>query len=62
MNVRWVKFPRGSWHIVLTPTGWVLTRYRTVCGRTADGPDQDERGEGRSCESCLRWLAKRVDV
>jgi len=51
MNVRWVKI--RSWHIVRWGVA-TRNRYRTVCGRYADGPDQDERGEGRTCESCYR--------
>lgn len=59
MSVMWVKI--RSWHAVR------LTRSiepRTVCGRTApqSAPVSDVLPGEKSCESCLRIIARRVDA
>ena len=59
MNIEWVKI--RSWHAVR------LTRSiepRTLCGRTASmrGQRSETLPAGKSCESCLRIIARRVDA
>ena len=56
MNVQWIRIV--SWHI------FRLTRSiepRTQCGRTGRGAVMDTRPDGKTCETCLRWLARQVD-
>jgi len=67
-DLRWVRPPRGSWHIVVLDSDRV-GRTRTLCGRVLGGmwtdrqPDHAETlGTGKSCESCLRLEARRVDA
>ncbi len=50
-----------SWHAVATPTR-VPGRSRTLCGRNAFGTPVDELPAGKSCESCLRIVARRADT
>lgn len=55
----WVKIK--SWHAVR------LTRSiepRTLCGRKASGDAEvvDTLPAGKSCESCLRIVARRADA
>ena len=59
MNVTWVRI--RSWHAVR------LTRSidpRTRCGRTAagDAETSDELPAGKSCETCLRIIARDADA
>lgn len=57
MNVQWIRIV--SWHI------FRLTRSiepRTQCGRTGRGAVMDTRPDGKTCETCLRWLARQVDA
>lgn len=56
----WNYIKIRSWHIVRTPTR-VPDTYVTVCGRTATGTTIDYLGEGRSCESCLRYTITAID-
>lgn len=49
-----------SWHAVLTPTR-VSGRYRTMCGRTAFAEPVDDLPAGKSCETCLRIVARKAD-
>ncbi len=58
MNVSWVRI--RSWHVVR------LTRsieYRTECGRTAPrkAETSDTLPAEKSCETCLRIIARRGD-
>ena len=50
-NVRWVKI--RSWHISM---GWQSRggQWKLACGRFAAGDELDDRGTGKTCESCLR--------
>ena len=50
-----------SWHAVKTATR-VPGRYLTVCGRTAFSDPVDELPAGKSCESCLRIVARQADA
>jgi hypothetical protein len=57
VDVTWVRI--RSWHVVKTPTR-VPNRYVTRCGRSAFGPDLDERpGNEATCETCLRLAGPR---
>jgi hypothetical protein len=58
MQILWVKIQ--SWHAVK------LTRSledRTLCGRTAgaDAETSDLLPAAKSCETCLRIVARRAD-
>jgi hypothetical protein len=63
MNVEWVQVHPGkryAWHAVR------LTRSiepRTLCGRVAvaGAEIRDTLPAGRSCEACLRTVARRAD-
>lgn len=50
-----------SWHAVLTPTR-VPGRHRTVCGRNAFSDPVDDLPAGKSCETCLRIVARKADA
>lgn len=52
MDVRWVKL--RSWHISAGFKARGDGAWKLVCGRYAVGDEVDERGEGKTCESCLR--------
>lgn len=56
MNIRWVRI--ASWH-ALRDDG------KTLCGRSVNrtqaGNTLDELPSGRSCETCLRIVARRAD-
>jgi hypothetical protein len=54
----WVQI--RSWHAVLTPTR-VPNRYRTLCGRTAEGQAFHTLPVAKSCETCLRLIARQAD-
>lgn len=61
MNRNWIRWrPDLSWHVIgkVDATGW-----RTVCGRPApdDSAVSDELPAGRSCELCLRSIARQDD-
>lgn len=47
-----------SWHVIRTWTR-VPGRAITLCGRTAEGPTAEGRGDERSCETCLYIKAKK---
>ena len=50
-----------SWHVVLTHTRGFDT-YRTLCGRTVVTKDtRDELPAEKSCETCLRSVARRAE-
>lgn len=54
--MNWVRI--RSWHSVLTPTR-AFDTYRTRCGRTVVTKDvRDDLPAEKSCESCLRILAR----
>lgn len=56
----WVRIV--SWHAVLTPTRMFDT-YRTVCGRRVTTTDvRDDLPAERSCEVCLRIVARKNDL
>lgn len=51
-----------SWHAVRTPTRMFNT-YVTLCGRRATASlTADELPAGKSCEVCLRIVARQDDV
>ena len=54
MEIMWVKLE--SWHI--------LQGERTLCGLDVEDADEvrDELGAEKSCENCLRLLARKTDV
>lgn len=55
----WVRI--RSWHAVRTPTRAVDT-YITRCGRTVQTQEtSDTLPEGKSCETCLRIVAREND-
>jgi len=50
-----IRFARiRSWH-ALRADG------KTRCGRIATGPTSDTLPAGRSCETCLRLVARKAD-
>lgn len=59
-NVQW--FQIVSWHVVRLWSDRVGRTY-ALCGRLKLNANiVDELPAGRSCETCLRILARRVDV
>ena len=54
MEIKWVKLE--SWH--------VLAVDKTLCGFAIDDADEvrDELGAEKSCENCLRIMARKKDV
>lgn len=58
MNIRWVKI--RSWHAVKGER--ILKVWRTRCGRIAMNDPVNELPEGKSCESCLRIVARLADA
>ncbi len=59
MDVEWVqRRPELSWHAVRDWTR-VPGRARTVCGRTVSGETSDALPAEKSCETCLRIVARR---
>jgi hypothetical protein len=59
VDIVWVRI--RSMHAILTPTR-VPDRYVTLCGRTASGDTNDDLGAGKSCETCLRIVARKADT
>lgn len=59
MDISYVKI--RSWHAVLTPTR-VPDTYKTLCGRRASGDTVTDLPAGKSCEACLRLVARRADA
>lgn len=64
MNIMWIKV--DSWHIKKASWPWAASyMVQTVCGlqREWDGTEIDRLpgGSEKSCESCLRILARGVD-
>lgn len=64
MDTIWVYYPNHSWHALktFTRTGSALT----LCGKTIGGPgDEPETSDDlpaeKSCETCLRILAREAD-
>lgn len=58
MRVRWVKI--RSWHAVKGER--ILRVWRTQCGRYAMGDPVNELPAERSCETCLRIVARLADT
>jgi hypothetical protein len=58
MNVVWVRII--SWHALRTEA----LGGRTLCGRTAayNAEMSDELPAGKSCETCLRGVARKTDT
>lgn len=54
-DTRWTKL--RSWHAVTTTNGRLTTR----CGKPATGPIVDTLPAEKSCESCLRIVAREED-
>lgn len=59
MDIEWVQI--RSWHAVATATR-VANTYKTLCGRRASGAAEPELPAGKSCESCLRIVARKADA
>jgi hypothetical protein len=59
MDVKWVKI--RSWHAV-AHIGLGADPSITLCGRKAGHELWDDLPAERSCESCLRILARKVDA
>lgn len=53
VELKWVKLE--SWH--------VLVEHRTLCGLDIEEADEvrDELGAEKSCENCLRLMARKTD-
>lgn len=60
MNVTWVRI--RSWHALdLGDADFVMER--TLCGRRGKGRERsDALPAGKSCETCLRIMARKVDA
>lgn len=60
--MKWFKVPNGSWHVVRdTAAGGQL--LRSLCGRYEKAVQFDEpHPNEKSCESCLRLVARKVDA
>jgi hypothetical protein len=58
-DLTWVKI--RSWHCVRLFSDRI-GRTWTVCGRSTESTIVDKLPAGRSCESCLRIIARRVDA
>lgn len=58
MKIAWVRIV--SWHALRVEA----LGGRTLCGRTAayNAPVSDDMPPGKSCETCLRVIASRVDA
>lgn len=58
MSIEWVKF--NSWHAVRLTRS---LRARTMCGRVAKigAETSSTLPADKSCESCLRIVARRAD-
>ena len=59
MDFSYVKI--RSWHAVSTATR-VPNNYVTLCGRRANGALEPDLPAGKSCESCLRIIARKADA
>lgn len=64
MDTIWVHYPGHSWHALraFTRTGIAVT----VCGRAITVPDgkhetRDDLPADKSCETCLRIVARREE-
>lgn len=57
MDLRWVQI--RAWHAVKGER--VMNVYRTYCGRYVAGETVDDLPSERSCESCLRIVARLND-
>ena len=54
MNLWW--FQIRSWHAVVPNRG---LSWKSLCGRLQEGhPTAEQRGAGKSCEVCLRAVAR----
>ena len=58
MNVRWAKI--RAWHAVKGER--ILSLYKTYCGRYTLAEAVDDLPAERSCESCLRLVARLADA
>jgi hypothetical protein len=59
VDVKWVQI--RSYHAIRTWTR-VPRQYITYCGRSASGREFDDLPAGKSCELCLRAVARQVDA
>lgn len=62
MDIKWVKI--RSWHAVRPPDpgfGLITPSVMTYCGREASNEPVDELPDEKSCESCLRIVARIED-
>jgi hypothetical protein len=57
--MEWIRI--RSWHAI---RNWsrVPGRAITLCGRAATGETSDTLPEGKSCENCLRIVARKADA
>jgi len=58
-DIKWVL--GRSWHAIASPAR-VENRYKTMCGRVIYGDVVAKLPAGKSCENCLRIVARRADV
>jgi hypothetical protein len=56
--MKWVKIK--SWHAVKDEVG--IFGAHTFCGRYADGPQAEDLPSEKSCETCLRLVARQQDT
>ena len=56
--MQWVLI--RSWHGVKQQLP-IPNRYKTLCGRPAYGQPVDELPAAKSCETCLRIVARKAD-
>lgn len=56
MNLVWFQNRHNlSWHAVVPNRGLV---WKSLCGRVVETVTMAERGTGKSCETCLRIVAR----
>jgi hypothetical protein len=60
MDVKWVKI--RAWHAAYPDVRGVNGHRLTRCGRIALGDLVDDLPAEKSCESCLRIVARKADV
>jgi len=49
------------WFVIRSSHALVEGAAKSPCGRLVRGEVTDTMPAGRSCESCLRWVARRAD-
>ena len=61
MDIKWVLIPGGSWHAI---RGDSMGHHLTMCGRVVNelGETSETLPDEKSCENCLRIVARADDM